>query len=111
MTRREAQSLCDELMTDACSRPQGGNHHVVGFVATTGKPDGYFGGAVDVGTDKPYDDSAVKLDFGGAVTLACRKLAEMLAPRNVGHVFSVTGTLVVRCVRTGEERIFTGDAT
>ena len=113
MKRREAEAGAEEMLAamlaDAPNRPQSQNHYVVVYVATTGAGN-YFSGAVDVGIEAPYDSEKLTLSFSGAVTLACRKLADTIAPKNVGQVFSPTGALRVHHVSTGKEEIFAGDA-
>ena len=110
MKRREAEAAVEEMLTDALKRPQGPNHYVVAYVAAASTGN-YFGGTVDVGVEPPYaSKKKCTLSFSGAVTLACRKLADTIAPKNVGQVFSPTGALRVHHVSTGKEEIFAGDA-
>jgi hypothetical protein len=113
MKRREAEAGAEEMLAamlaDAPNRLQSQNHYVVVYVATTGAGN-YFSGAVDVGIETPYDSEKLTLSFSGAVALACQKLAGVIAPKNVGQIFSPTGTLRVHHVSTGKEEIFAGDA-
>ena len=119
MKRREAEAMVEEMLQSTIKRLHAGephhglhrragrgrvrpNQYVVAYVAAAG-PGNYFGGIVEVEVT-PFPS------FQGAVVLACRRLAETIAPKNVGQVFSATGALRVHHVSTGKEEIFAGDS-
>ena len=96
--------MVEEMLEHAIKRSRGVHQFVVAYVALAGSGN-YFGGVVEVEVKPPCSEP-----FSAAVTLACRKLAETIAPKNVGQVFSATGALRVHRVSTGKEEIFAGDS-